>query len=98
MIFHWFWIRKSFQNTSKNPPKIIKKIDQEINPFFNAFLLDFELQNGSKKPPESSQNEPVSVREREARYISVPSRKVGTTPASPENNNRFAHHGIPTTS
>ena len=46
----------------------------------------------------SSVWKPVSIREREARYISVTSRKVGTTPASPENNNRFAHHGIPTTS
>ena len=55
MIFHRFCIRKSFQNTSTNPPKIITKIDQKINPFFNAFLKDVELQNGSKMPPESSQ-------------------------------------------
>ena len=61
--------------------------------FLNAFLMDFELQNGSKKtqnPPENlkkmrlkkqaknyqkmSPQKPVSVREREARFISKTSR------------------------
>jgi hypothetical protein len=56
--------------------------------------LDDSAENPVRFPPPK----PVSIREREARYISVTSRKVGTTPASPENNNRFAHHGIPTTS
>ena len=51
-----------------------------------------------KRQKKGPHQKPVSIREREARYISLTSRKVGTTPASPENNNRFAHHGIPTTS
>ena len=57
-----------------------------------------QLQKTTNKKRKIGGQQPVSVREREARYISVTSRKVGKTPASPENNNRFAHHGIPTTS
>jgi len=53
--FLLFFHPKIFQNISKKPPKITKKIDQKINQIFNAFLLDFELQNGSKRPPESFQ-------------------------------------------
>ena len=54
MIFHRFCVRKSSQNTSQKPLKIIKKFDQKINPFFNAFLMDFEVENISKMEPQAS--------------------------------------------
>ena len=53
MICYWFFIWKSFQKSFKKHSKVITNIDQKINDFFNAFLMDYELQNGSKKAPES---------------------------------------------
>ena len=53
MIFHGFCIRKSSQNTSQKPPKIIKKIDQKFHSFFYPIFIDLGLQKWSKMLPET---------------------------------------------
>ena len=60
--FHWFPIdvssKKPSKIMSKTLPESNKKSSEKNNTFFNAFLIDFQLRNRSKMPPESSQKLP----------------------------------------